>query len=130
MTCVARTPGRRHPSLYQSCTRLKPRSEIKIAKNIGEITFGGGFCKCWQAYIGMIYMNIVGEMCFIPTNVTTVQWYSSAQMAHLSPVVSTFSKSIRLLSSFFIKRCILPPDFSLFLPICIFLFLWYPIPFS
>ena len=34
---------------------------------------------------------------------------------NLSPVVSTFSTSIRLLSSFFIKHCILPPSFSLFL---------------
>ena len=41
---------------------------------------------------------------------------------HISPVVSTFSTSIRLLSSFFIKHCILPTSFSLFL--------WYPIPFS
>ncbi len=52
-----------HPALHQSCTRLKlsraaedlwalqqsaeswvgPQSEIKIAKNIGEMTFGGGF---------------------------------------------------------------------------------------
>ena len=30
-----------------------------------------------------------------------------------TPVVSTFSTSIRLLSSFFIKHCILPPPFSL-----------------
>ena len=56
-------PGRRHPVLYQSCTRLKlslaakdlwalqqsaeswvePQSGIKIAKIIGEMTFGGGF---------------------------------------------------------------------------------------
>ena len=40
------------------------------AEQIGEITFGEGFCKCCQRqikYIGMIYIN-AGEMCFIPIN--------------------------------------------------------------
>ena len=56
-------PGRRHPASHQSCTRLKlsrgAGSDVstpvvsrvmggapersKIAKNIGEMTFGGGF---------------------------------------------------------------------------------------
>ena len=56
----------------------------------------------------------------------SVQWCLSAQMA--TPVVSTFSTSIRLSSSF-IKHCILPPYVSLSLPPPS-LSLWYPIPFS
>ena len=77
-------------------------------------------------YIGMIYIT-VGEMWFIPMNgVRQLRWQ------HLSHVVSTFSTSIRLLSSFFIKHTTLPPAFSLFLSTCLSLplFLWYPIPFS
>ena len=49
----------------------EPKSEIKITKQIGEITFGGGFCKCCQRQIHwcrVIYIN-VGEMCFIPMNI-------------------------------------------------------------
>ena len=41
----------------------------KIAKNIGEMTFGGGiFNVVSLKYIGMTHIN-VGEMCFIPMNV-------------------------------------------------------------
>ena len=54
---VWEAPGRRHPVSHHSCTRLKmpcalqhstescvePQSEIKIAQNGGEMTFGGGF---------------------------------------------------------------------------------------
>ena len=54
-------------------------------------------------YIGMIYIN-VGEMCFIPMNVHNELFNGVRQLRwrHLSPVVSAFSTSIRLLSSFFI----------------------------
>ena len=46
----------------------------------------------------------VGEMCFIPTNVHNELFNGVRQLRwrHLPPVVSTFSTSIRLLSSFFI----------------------------
>ena len=49
--------------MHQWCTRLKlsvsdpaeswveRQSEIKIAKMIGEMTFGEGFCKCCQPQI-------------------------------------------------------------------------------
>ena len=65
-----------------------------------------------------IYIN-VGEMCFIPMNVHNELFNGVRQLSwrHLSPVVSTFSTSIRMLS-----------PFSLFMSIC--LFLWYPIPFT
>ena len=69
----------------------------------------------------MIYIGLdVGEMCFIPMNVHNEMFNGARQLRwqHLSPVVSTFSTSIRLLSSFFIKHCIIPPSFSLFLSIC------------
>ena len=68
----------------------------------------------------MIYTN-VGEMCLIPMNVHTELFNGVHQLRwqHLSPVVSTFSTSNRLLSSFFIQHCTLPPSFSLFLSLCL-----------
>ena len=54
----------------------------------------------------MIYTD-VGEMCFVPMNVHNELFND---VIHLSPVVSTFSTSIGLLSSFFIKHGILPPS--------------------
>ena len=68
----------------------------------------------------MIYIN-VGEMCFIPMNIQNELFNCVRQLRrqHLSYVVSTFSTSIRLLSPFFIKHCILPPSFSLFLSLCL-----------
>ena len=64
----------------------------------------------------VLYIN-VGEMCFIsPYNgVCQLRWQQ------LSLVVSTFSTSIRLLYSFFIKHCILPPGPSLFLSLSVHL---------
>ena len=64
-----------------------------------------------KLYIGMIYIN-VGEMWFIPMNVYNELFNGVRQLRwqHLSPVVSTFSTSIRLLSFFFLKHCILPPS--------------------
>ena len=64
----------------------------------------------------MIYINVV-EMCFIPMNVHNELFNGVRQLRwqHLSPVVSTFYTYIRLLSSFFIKPCILPLSSSLFL---------------
>ena len=77
----------------------------KNSKNIGEMTFAGGvFVNVISLrYIGMIYIN-VGEMCFIPMNVYNELFNGVRQLRwrHLSPVVSTFYTSIRLLSSFFI----------------------------
>ena len=70
----------------------------------------------------MIYPN-VGEMFFIPVNVHKELFNGVRQLRwqHLSLVVSTFSTSIRLLSSFFIKHCTLPlPFLSLFLSICLY----------
>ena len=60
----------------------------------------------------MIYIN-VGEMCFMPLNVHSelFKFVRQLRWQHLSPVVSTFSTYITLLSSFFIKHCILPPSF-------------------
>ena len=60
----------------------------------------------------MININ-VGELCFIPMNVHNGLFNGVSQLRwqNLSPVVSTFSTSIRLLYSFFIKHCILPPSF-------------------
>ena len=67
-----------------SAPAVSSHERKKIAKNIGEMTFGGGFllfCCQPQIYIGIIHMN-VDEMCFIPINVHdwTVQWCSSAQI--------------------------------------------------
>ena len=68
----------------------------------------------------MIYINYVGEMCFIPMNVHAELFNGVRQLRwqHLSPVVSTFSTSIRLLSSFFINHCILPPSFCASVSFC------------
>ena len=83
---------------------MEPQSEIEIAKKyIGEI-WGRVFVNVVSLrYIGMIYIN-VGEMCFIPMNVHNELFNGVRQLRwrHLSPVVSTLSTSIRLLSSFFI----------------------------
>ena len=59
----------------------------------------------------------------------TVQWYSSAQMA--TPFACSFN-------IFYIYQAVIllfhlalhPPFLSLFLSVCLSLFLWYPIPFS
>ena len=93
---------------------MEPQSKNK---NIGEITFGEGFCKCQPE----IHWYNVGEMCFIPMNVHNELFNGVRKLRwqHLSPVVSTFSTSIGLLSSFSIKHCILPPSFSRFLSICL-----------
>ena len=67
-------------------------------------------------------------MCFIPMNVFNELFNGVRQLRwqYISPVVSTFSTYIGLLSSFFIKHCILLPSFC---P-SVALFLWYSIPFS
>ena len=82
-----------------------PERNKNSKKYIGEMTFGGGFFVNVVSlrYIGMIYIN-VGEMCFIPMNVHNELFNGVRQLRwrHLSPVVSAFSTSIRLLSSFFI----------------------------
>ena len=66
----------------------------------------------------MIYIN-VGEMCFIPMKVHNELFNGVHQLRrrHLSPVVSTFSTSIRLLSSFFIIALHPPSLFSLSLSV-------------
>ena len=74
----------------------------------------------------MVFVNVVryinwydtynlGEMCFIPMNVHNELFNGVRQLRwrHLSPVVSTFSTSIRLLSSFFIIIALHPPFLSL-----------------
>ena len=68
----------------------------------------------------MIYMN-VGEMFFIPINVHNELFDGVRQRRwqHISLVVSTCSTSNRLVSSFFIKHCILSPSFSLFMSHCL-----------
>ena len=68
----------------------------------------------------MIYIH-VDEMCFILMNVHNELFYGVRQLRcqHLSPVVSTFSTSIRLLSSFFIQHCVLHSSSSLCLSICL-----------
>ena len=66
-----------------------------------------------------IYIN-VGEMCFIPMNVQHELFNGVHQLRwqHLSHVVSSFSTSIRLLSSFFYKA-LHPPSIFLSLSICL-----------
>ena len=87
---------------------MEPQSEIKIAQNIGEMTFGGRVFVnvVSHKYIGMINVD---EMCFIPVNVHTELFNGVRQLRWqhlfwLLPVVSTFSTSIRLSSSFFITE--------------------------
>ena len=109
---------------------MEPQSEIKIAKNIGEMTFGGRvFVNVVSLrYIGMIYIN-VGEMRFIPLNVHNELFNGVRQFRwrHLSPVVSTCSTSIRLSSSFFVAA-LHPPFLSLSVHLSLSLFLWYQNP--
>ena len=48
----------RSVSLQQSAQSwVEPHSEIKIAKNIGKMTFGEGFCKCCQPEINVYDIN-------------------------------------------------------------------------
>ena len=79
-------------------------------------------------YIGMIYIN-VGEMCFIPMNVHNELFNGVRQLRwqHLSPVVSTFSTSIRLSSSFF-HKALHPPSLFLSLSVPLSLFTFYGTP--
>ena len=67
-------------------------------------------------------LNDIWGVFFLFNGVRQLRWQ------HLSPAISTFSTSVRLVSSFLIGHCILPPSFcpAVFLS----LFLWYPIPFS
>ena len=124
-------------SSSQQSHRWNPRTKTNIIFFRGNDIWGRVFCKCCQPQTHWydIYTN-AGEMCFIPMNVHNELFNGVRQLRwqHLSHVVSTFSTSIRLLSSFFIKHCTLPPSFSLFLSISVHrplsLFLWYPIPFS
>ena len=119
---VGGAPGRQHPALHQSCTRLKlsraaedlwalqqsakswvePQSEIKIAKNVGEMTFEGGFCKCCLPQIHWYDVHKCRRNVLHSDERTqwTVQWCSSAQMAtpfhhflHLSGCYPPFSYS-------------------------------------
>ena len=82
---------------------MEPQSKIKIA-NKSRFIFGGGFFVNVVSlrYIGMLYIDVV-EMCFIPMNVHNELFNGVRQVRwrHVSPVVSTFCTSIRLLSSFF-----------------------------
>ena len=128
--CWGGAPGRRHPALHQSCTSVKlsraagdlwalhhsaeswvePQNEIKMAKNYRwNDIWGRVFVNVVRVkYIGMIYIN-VGEM-----TCGSFRWTYTIncqlKWQHLSPVVSTFSTSSRLLSFFFLKHCILPPS--------------------
>ena len=147
--CWGEAPGRRHPASHQSCTSVKlsraagdlwalhhsaeswvePHNEIKMAQNYRwNDIWGRVFVNVVSVkYIGMIYIN-VGEMWLIPMNVYNELFNGVRQLRwqNLSPVVSTFSTSRRLLSFFFLKHCILPPS-SLSVPsIC----LSFYIPFS
>ena len=76
----------------------------------------------------------VGEMCFIPLNVHNELFNGACQFRwqHHSPVVSTFSTSIRLLIILIFHKAMHPPSpFSLFLYICLsFCSRPTPIPFS
>ena len=112
-------PGRRHLALHQSCTRLKlPRAvEDLVSTVVGGAPFGGPFFVNVVSlnYIGTVRYINVSEMCFIPMNARNELFNGVRQLKwqHLPLVVSTFSAStdIRLLSSFFIKHCILPLSF-------------------
>ena len=63
----------------------------------------------------LVFILNVGEMCFILMNIHNEQFNGVRQLRwqHLTPVVSTFSTSNRLLSFLFIKHCILSLSFSL-----------------
>ena len=80
-----------------------------------------------SAYIGMIYMN-VGDICFIPMNVHNELFNGVRQLRwqHLSPVVSTFSTSIRLYPPF--HKALHPPSLflSLSVPLSLFSFCGTP----
>ena len=105
----------------------------KKGKIIGKITFGGSvFVNNSQPQIHWcdIHTCSLGKMCFILMNVHNelINGIRQLRWQHLhlySHVVSNCSTSISLLSSFFIKHCILPPSFSLFLSICLSLSLYF-----
>ena len=91
-------------SSSQQSHRWSPRAEKNRFFFTGNDIWGKVFVNVVNLkYIGMIYTNL-GEMCFIPMNVHNELFNGIRQLRwqHLSPVVSTFSTSIRLLSSFFI----------------------------
>ena len=73
-------------------------------------------------------------MCFIPMSVHNELFNCVHQLRWqpLSPVVTTFSTSIRLLSSFLINHLFLSLSVSMSLcfSVSLFLFLWYSISFS
>ena len=101
----------------QQSHRWSPRAK-KIDFFRGNDIWGRVFVNVVSLkYIGMIY-TYVGGICFIPMNVHNELFNGVRQLRwqHLSPVVSTFSTSIRLVSSFFIKHCTLPPISLCFCP--------------
>ena len=97
---------------------MEPQSEKNRILFRGNDIWGSVFGNVVSLkHIGMIYTN-VGEMCFIPMIVHNELFNGVRQLRwqHLSPVVSSFSTSIRLLSSFFTKHCTLPPLSLCFCP--------------
>ena len=85
--------------LFGRATRPTPPSLAPVVHTFEAVA--GSWRSVSLKYIGMICLN-VGEMCFIPMNIHNEQFNGVRQLRwqHLSPVVSTFSTSNRLLSSF------------------------------
>ena len=95
---------------------MEPQSEKKIDFFSGNDIWGKVFVNVVSLKY-MIYTN-VGETCFIPMNVHNELFNGVRQLRWqpFSPVVSTFSTSIRLLSSLFIEHCTIPPLSLCFCP--------------
>ena len=83
------------------------------------MTFGGGFFVNVVSlkYIGILYIN-VGEMCFIEMNVHNelLNGVRQLRLQHISPVVLTFSTSIRTqVVILLFHKALHPPSLFLYL---------------
>ena len=114
--CLGAPADATYPAMHQWCKRLKLSWQLGICKRSNSRQSHG-----WSSQSEIKIAKNIGETCFIPMKVPNelINGVRQLRWQHLSPVVSTFSTSIRLLSSFFIKHCIIPPSFSLCPSICL-----------
>ena len=91
---------------------MEPEIEKNSIKIYVKLHLGEGFCKLCQPQIHWydIHKINVGEMCVIPMNVHHELFSGVRQLRwqHLSPVVSTFSTSIRPLCLFLSPLSVIP----------------------
>ena len=115
---------------------MEPQSEkngkkINVKLHLGDVLFVNAVSLKYLHWHDVHNIN-VGEMCFVAINVHNELFNGVRQLMcqHLSPVFSTFSTFLNILSFLFISTASSLPISLSFCPSDSLLFLWYPIPFS